>query len=239
MHEQESFDFNFWASFADIMLSFVLILVLLISVVMISLTIGKVNLDKAKASQKNIVDLVARHYEAEVSEISGVTDAYGIKLKGKTGGGKDKNDIEFYNDLDKQRITFSEWILFEKKESELKKEGKEILAVVGDVVKSRLDDIKQIQIEGHADPDGSEKDPNYNLNLASRRAIEVFIFLRDTVKISPVENVMSATSFGEYNPVQRVRKPEAYNESRFRDDNKDEPLKTKNRRIEIVLFYKR
>lgn len=239
MQDSESFDFNFWTSFADIMLSFVLILVLLISVVMISLTIGKVNLDKVKVSQKRIVDSVAQHYRVEPSPIMGVPDTYGIKLPGKTGSTENKNDIEFYNDLDKQRITFSEWILFDKRESELKKEGEKILEVVGDVIQSRLDDIKQIQIEGHADPDGSDKDPNYNLNLASQRAIKVFIFLRDTVKINPVTNLMSATSFGEYNSIQRVRNPESYSGERFKEDNKNEELKTKNRRIEIVLFYKR
>ena len=55
---------------------------------------------------------------------------------------------------------------------DLKEEGKETLRVVGREIKKNLKDIKEIQIQGHADPDPPAF-VDSNLHLAALRAIEV------------------------------------------------------------------
>ncbi|MEO7674367.1 MAG: hypothetical protein ABIU09_09870 [Pyrinomonadaceae bacterium] len=50
---------------------------------------------------------------------------------------------------------------------------------------------------------------------------------------------MSATTFGEFKSVQRGRKGTDYNLDKILSDNADETLRGFNRRIEVVLIYKR
>ena len=49
---------------------------------------------------------------------------------------------------------------------------------------------------------------------------------------------MSATSFGEYIPVRRLTDDRTYNRQKLMQDNRTRVLKAKNRRIEILLFYR-
>ncbi|MBK8809275.1 MAG: OmpA family protein [Acidobacteria bacterium] len=246
MENDSSLDFNFWTAFADLMLSLLLVLCMLLFVIIAVITLGTVNLKQVETNQMVIVKSVAERYRAEIKDLPNIKDAYGIRLPEELRKSIDEdlgfretigNDIEIYNDLDKQRITFSEWILFDSGNYELKTKGKDVLKVVGDVIKTKLDRIKQIQIEGHADTD-LPKSSN-NTQLAANRAISVFFFFKDMVGIKPEETLMSATSFGEYNSVQRVRNPDPYNKEKLDADNKDLTSKSRNRRIEIVLFYRR
>ena len=49
---------------------------------------------------------------------------------------------------------------------------------------------------------------------------------------------MSATSFGEYKPVQRLMDDSTYTPEKLMKHNSTRALKAKNRRMEILLFYR-
>ena len=108
--------------------------------------------------------------------------------------------------------------------------------LVGNKIKSNLDNIREIQIQGHADPDPPSLPSN--LHLAAWRAIEVFNFLQEQVPIDPAIHLMSATSFGEFKPVQRSIQDRFYNLDKLEMHNGTDELKAQNRRIEILLFYR-
>jgi outer membrane protein OmpA-like peptidoglycan-associated protein len=58
------------------------------------------------------------------------------------------------------------------------------------------------------------------------------------VGINPAENLMSVTSFGEYKPVQRSEDDSSYSLERLQADNSTAELKGRNRRVEVLLFYR-
>ena len=145
-----------------------------------------------------------------------------------------KADITIINKLDRQTITFSDKILFDSGSSRLKQAGYQALAAVGPVIKDNIENISEIQIQGHADIDYTDE---FNLGLSANRAISVYMFLQHTVGIDPAEHLMSATSFGKYKPVGRDVISD-FNLEQLKQANATEELKARNRRIEIVLFYK-
>ena len=154
---------------------------------------------------------------------------------------EDDGDTEILirNEATLQRYSFSDRILFRRNKYDLNEEGKRTLRIVGREIKKNLKDIKEIQIQGHADPDRPAEDYFFNLDLAASRAIEVYKFLQRSIRIDPARHLMSATSFGEYKPVQRSTDDSTYNSGqKLMQDNKAlDALKAKNRRIEILLFY--
>jgi len=138
-------------------------------------------------------------------------------------------EIQIIPDGNLQRITFSDYILFDSGEAVLKKRGKEILRQVGRTFlqyrhimqKGKQKELyKEIHLDGHTDnvPINTEQFPS-NWELSSARAMAVVRFFHDVTHIPP--NLLSATGYGEYQPV-------ALN---------TEMDKHKNRRIEIVLVY--
>ena len=111
-------------------------------------------------------------------------------------------------------------ILFASGEAGVKKEGLAVLKRVVDILKT-VDD-KNIRIEGHTDnvPITSRLARIYptNWELAAARAINVARYLQEQ-GIDPV--ILSATAFGEYQPVADNATPEG---------------RAKNRRIAIILL---
>jgi chemotaxis protein MotB len=111
-------------------------------------------------------------------------------------------------------------ILFASGEANVKKEGLAVLKRVVDILKT-VDD-KNIRIEGHTDnvPITSRLARIYptNWELAAARAINVARYLQEQ-GIDPV--ILSATAFGEYQPVADNATPEG---------------RAKNRRIAIILL---
>lgn len=143
-------------------------------------------------------------------------------------------DINIIDKLDRQTITFSDKLLFDSGKSDLKPGGLDVLNAVGSVIKSNFQYISEIQIQGHADIVNTD---DFNLRLASERAISVYKFVQTNVGIDPAEHLMSITSFGKYKPIGREAgdKFDKYDLSKA---NSTYTLRAKNRRIEIVLFYK-
>ncbi len=230
MEERTILDFNFWPSFADLMLALVLILVLVLFVVVAVITVGTVNLGEVQRNQKNMIEAIARSYGTEPSMLD--KEVFGISSQHNGA-----YDIEIRNEPTLQRITFSDRILFSPDDYQINPQGQAVLKTVGDTLKQQLSMIEQIQIQGHADTNPTRF--KSNVYLASWRAIEVFKFLQDTIGIDPAEHLMSATSFGEFYPVQRAQKTSKYNRTQLIEDNSTAELKSKNRRIELLLFYKR
>lgn len=230
MEERTILDFNFWPSFADLMLALVLILVLVLFVVVAVITVGTVNLGEVQRNQKNMIEAIARSYGTEPSMLD--KEVFGISSQ-RNGA----YDIEIRNEPTLQRITFSDRILFSPDDFQINPQGQAVLKTVGDTLKQQLSMIEQIQIQGHADTNPTRF--KSNVYLASWRAIEVFKFLQGTIGIDPAEHLMSATSFGEFYPVQRAQKTGKYSRTQLVEDNSTVELKSKNRRIELLLFYKR
>ncbi|MBI1923912.1 OmpA family protein [Candidatus Poribacteria bacterium] len=178
--------------------------------------------------------------------VRAIADGYGVEPKEKgpdlfvipipLGGGR-SSEITILNEPTLQRLSFKDRILFPSDRYKLSETGKETLRIVGREINRQLPIIREIQIQGHADTDITYKFPS-NLHLAALRAIEVFNFLQNPVGIDPAEHLMSATSFGEFKPVQRSNDDSTYNRSKLRQHNLSDALKDQNRRIEILLFYR-
>ena len=76
MEEQTNLDFNFWPSFADLMLAFVLILVLVMFVFVAVVSVGTVNLSEVQKNQKNMIEAIGKSYGVEPIALG--KDAFGI-----------------------------------------------------------------------------------------------------------------------------------------------------------------
>lgn len=231
MQDEELLSFNFWPSFADMMLALVLVLCLVLFLVSATIAIGTVNLREVETNQVNLVKAIASDYRVEPRQLS--TTAYGIYFQDHR-----EADIEIHNDLNLQRITFSDKVLFEPDHTEIKPEGEQVLRVVALKLKDQLPLIREIQIQGHADTIPSKRYAS-NVELAANRAIAVFEFLKDNVGIQPAEHLMSVTSFGEYQSVQRSGQDQPYTLDQLLADNVRDELRRRNRRIELVLIYRR
>ncbi|HZE72489.1 MAG TPA: OmpA family protein [Pyrinomonadaceae bacterium] len=230
IQDEELLTFNFWPSFADMMLALVLVLCLVLFLISATIAVGTVNLREVETNQMSLVKAIALDYKVVPRKLSDTT--YGISFRGQT-----EPDIEIHNDLNLQRITFSDRVLFEPDHTEIKPEGEEVLRIVGRKLREQLQLIREIQIQGHADTVPSKRYAS-NVELAANRAIAVFEFLRNKVGIQPAEHLMSVTSFGEYKSVQR-NEDKSYSQDKLLADNLNDELKRRNRRIELVLIYRR
>jgi len=122
---------------------------------------------------------------------------------------------------DRLTMTMVDKIIFPSGSAVISKEGKKVLDKVVSILKDVKD--KRIQIEGHTDnvkivSELKNRFPT-NWELSTARATEVVRYLQEKGGLSP--NLLSATGYGEYQPVA----PNDSDEGRH-----------KNRRIEIVLL---
>jgi len=251
--EDNTLDFNFWPSFSDLMLTLVLILVIVVFAVIAAFSIGETeppppepphgggdDLPGVEEKQEALIKAIAAAYDVQWEDIYKWEDKeskinfFEIPIYLENG---DYTKIQIQNEATLQRYSFSDRILFEPDRYDLKEEGKDTLWEVGYEIEKNLKDIKEIQIQGHADPDPPAYVPS-NLHLAALRAIEVYKFLQRNIRIDPARHLMSATSFGEYKPVQRSTDDRTYNRQKLRLHNETRWLKAENRRIEILLFYR-
>ena len=231
MDSENSFDFNVWTSFADLMLALVLVLCLLLFLVTVAISLGTVNLKEVEINQQKMVESIAQRFNAVPEKLPG--GDFGISTVHNS-----VNDIRIHDDLNSQTITFRDKLLFRPDETTVNQSGQTVLDTVGATVKAQLPMIKEIQIQGHADTMRSAKFHS-NAELAAMRAIAVFEYLQNKVGIDPASNLMSATTFGEFKSVQRNSESANYGLNRLMMDNVNETLRGLNRRIEVVLIYRR
>jgi flagellar motor protein MotB len=239
--EEDIFSFNFWPSFADLMLSVVLILIIVIFVIYSVLSAGSVNLRHVEERQHTMIDELATSYGTTAKELA-------TKANGKTAKDSKTKFYAIYIDRDTipdvvvrneptlQRFSFGSHILFAKNGTELTDSGQQVLRSLGASLKKQLPLIREIQIQGHADPD-TTRSYRSNLDLAALRAIEVYRFFQNAIGIDPAQHLMSATSFGEFKPVQRSD-DDTYSFKKLNAHNFTEAQKSQNRRIELLLFYR-
>lgn len=253
--ENNTLDFNFWPSFSDLMLTLVLILVIVVFAVIAAFSIGtddlrselkktKKEMAKVEKEQKEIAEAITKVKGKQEAMIQAIAEAYGtdyeevesdsFKIRLEDDG---NTEILIRNEATLQRYSFSDRILFKPDKYDLNEKGRKTLLIVGREIKNNLKNISEIQIQGHADPDRPAYVPS-NLHLGALRAIEVYKFLQKTIGIDPARHLMSATSFGEYKPVQRSVQDSKYTPERLRIHNLNKALKAKNRRMEILLFYR-
>ena len=151
--EENVLDFNFWPSFADLMLVLVLILVIVFVVGAVISAMppdsnGTVPLAHVEERQEAMIDKIANVYGVEPEPKK---DHFKIPIMLEDGG---RTAISIQNEPTLQRFSFRDRILFEPDEYELKDDGQKTLQIVGRQIKSYLDlgFIREIQIQGHADP---------------------------------------------------------------------------------------
>lgn len=190
---------------------------------------GNLDLHKVRNNQISIIDEIAKRYGTVATQKT--ENTYMISIDHN-----DRDDIVIQNEITSQVFTFGNHILFDMDKVELKRDGREILKNIGNIFRGKLDFVREIQIQGHADPQSSKRYAS-NLQLAANRAITVFNLFQNEIGIDPTQNMMSATSFGQYMPVQRTYYDRDYNHSQLTADNNTPEKRTRNRRIEIVLFY--
>ena len=262
--EDNTLDFNFWPSFSDLMLTLVLILVIVVFAVIAAFSIGTDDLRaklqeaekemaKVEKEQKEIAEALAKVEEKQETLIEAIAAAYNVQWEdidkwedkeSKTNffeipiylENGEYTEIHIQNEQKLQRYSFSDRILFEPDRYDLNEKGKKTLQIVGREIENNLKNISEIQIQGHADPDRPAYVPS-NLHLGALRAIEVYKFLQNRIQIDPARHLMSATSFGEYKPVQRSVQDSKYTSEKLKRHNSTKALKTKNRRMEILLIY--
>ena len=123
----------------------------------------------------------------------------------------------------KLKVNMLDEILFASGKTTIKPQGVKLLDRVGKI----LLNVKEgaISIEGHTDnvPIGPELRKKYptNWDLSAARATTVARYLQEKIGIDP--GVLSATGYGEYQPIA---------------SNETKEGKARNRRIEIVLIPK-
>lgn len=263
--DDNTLDFNFWPSFSDLMLTLVLILVIVVFAVIAAFSTGtddlrseikkfKKEIAKVEKEQKEIAEAITKVKEKQEEIIQAIAEVYNVKWEDveKRKDVVSKTDffvipiyfkdgsyteIQIQNEPKLQRYSFSDRILFEPDRYDLNENGKKTLRTVGGEIKNKLPHIEEIQIQGHADPDRPAYVPT-NLHLGALRAIEVYKFLQTRIRIDPARYLMSATSFGEYKPVQRSVQDSKYTPEKLKRHNSSKALKAKNRRMEILLFYR-
>lgn len=232
--KDDGLDFNFWPSFTDLMLT--------ITIIMAALLVIKFGVSASEAKQKQ---------ESKIALITEIKNQLKSKYKESYRESKESDNtliiangnekiVMITSETDYQQISFYEKILFDKSQYSIKNSGREVLQIVGDVIKLKSNKIKLVQIEGHTDSNEIKLD-NYpktmgNIVLGSRRAVDVYQFFKDQVGIDPSVLPMSATSFGEYAPPSRKLDSDYNREALFKA-NSSEELRASNRRIELKLFF--
>lgn len=133
-----------------------------------------------------------------------------------------QKDLHLLEDGNLQRITFADQVLFESGKAELIASGQVVLAEVGAVLKRRSKMFERLQVEGHTDDQKLSTDSPFasNWQLSSARATSVVLFLEQVCGLEP--GLLSATGYGEFQPV---------------DLSSTEEARRRNRRVELVIVY--
>jgi chemotaxis protein MotB len=150
--------------------------------------------------------------EEEMDKVAGTYHALSDSLEPEIKSGQ----IEVTQDRDRIKLRAADATFFDSGKSELKADGKKILAKVAASVKDRPDSA--IRVEGHTDnvPIKSGRFPS-NWDLSVARAMTVAKFL-SSAGVSA--DRLGAAGYGEHRPIA---------------SNADAQGRAKNRRIEIVL----
>ena len=227
MNDEQALDFNFWPSFADMMLAIVFVLVLVIALFATALTFT-IDTETIRERQEAVLMQILQDSDGTLNTM----DASTVRISQQ-----DSELMTIKTDIQLQRISFSDNVLFETDRFDLTKRGQRVLGIVGNAVKGQIDNLSQIDIEGHTDTWLTRNYSKGNLELGAFRAMAVFEFLNDSVGIDPRHSLMSAISYGEYKPVGRVE-DSTFGADRLNAANDTQAERASNRRVELVLRYR-
>lgn len=230
IYSSDALGTGFWPAFADNMLALVFVLVLVIFLVAASMQAGNIGVAEILERQRQVAKGIAEEYDGNLYQGEGPNS-----LKICSNG---DCPIAVSNDIQLQRITFSDRILFPTGQRELSEQGRAVLADVARVIAANLDNIYKIQIEGHTDTVPAPQYRDGNLELGALRAIAVYRFLTTEAGIDPADHLVSATTFGEYSPINRTDTT-SFGSVMLQEANENEKVRRRNRRVELLLFYKR
>ncbi|WP_449244664.1 OmpA/MotB family protein [Desulfobacca acetoxidans] len=172
------YSMNFWPSWADFLLTVLLMLILYVFVQFVSFSSATIDeLVNVRKAQEEMEQKIKHEFRNDYLNL-----------------------IKILRDANLQRITFSDRILFDLARAELKTEGKEVLGRLGNILRENPY-YKKIQVEGHTDdlplhPGGPFPS---NWELSSARATSVVRFLQESSNIAP--NLLSASGYSEYQAV--------------------------------------
>lgn len=224
--DSDAYIVNFWPAFSDVMLAIVLVLALVMGLVLSRLVdIGEIERIQNEVAENRIFEQHGLQMTPRQGEVEWLRDG--------------QPAIRFVRDPNNpllQRITFSDFVLFDSDDFSLKPEGRSVLLILGQGLRQHSSDILEIQIRGHADSLRSFRFRD-NLELASQRANEVFRAFHAAGTLDPLTQVISATSFGEWVPTDRTL-DRPYSHAELDRDNADEIKRRRNRRIEMLVFYR-
>ena len=248
---------NAWPSFADLMLSVVLVLVTILVAAVVFITTGP-DYRTVEASQLAIREAMAEATEAKFEEGEGrgvydmtICTKKPMDVEADSSESCEEDELETLIQVTDepliQKITFRGQLLFASAQANLTDHGEYLVEQIGTSIVSQLSNVREVQILGHADTSydktkfltddmgtSEEKGRRFNLGLASDRALAVFDLLEE-VGVDPVAKLMSAASYGSYRPVTRRDGP--YSEAQLRAANVSEPQRARNRRIELWLHF--
>ncbi|MEW5683952.1 MAG: OmpA family protein [Pseudomonadota bacterium] len=146
-------------------------------------------------------------------------------------------DLRILDNPQFQTFVFNEGILFRPNEDRLNAKGVQVLSLVRRALGRQGSDIVEIQILGHTDTQGGEV---RNFELGSARALAVFNLLTrpGSDRIDPLSTLMSVTTYGYFDPVQRRNQPE-FSSRALHEANATAAARTLNRRIELNVFFRK
>ena len=177
--------------------------------------------NKSLADENTVLKESATKLEKKSKEVEATSNTYKELLQ-EMKGEIAKGQITITELKGKLTMDVVDKILFDSGEAQVKEEGLEVLKRVVDILKTVKD--KNIRIEGHTDnvkiAGRLAKRYPTNWELSDARAINVTKYLQQQ-GINP--QVLSATAFGEYQPIADNSTPEG---------------RAKNRRIAIILLPK-
>ena len=160
---------------------------------------------------------VSREKEEEIARVRATHDEM-LKAMQKE---VEQGQVKITQLADRLSLNIVDKILFPSGEDQISEQGKEVLKRVGAVLKQAKD--KTIRIEGHTDnvPIAKPLKTRFasNWELSTARATNVVRFLQDEAGIDA--NSLEAVGLGEYHPLASNKAPAG---------------RSKNRRIEIILF---
>lgn len=197
------------------------------------------SLAQIKQKQLDLIDSIAVIYGIEKKGLATLDKDAAVAKYSVFTGLEGESAIAFENFATIQRITFGESLLFPSGSAVLIQNGHDIISNVGRVISENAEYLSEIQIQGHADTVIPRYFNGSNLELASARATSVFYFLRDSIGVNPAKILVSIVSFGEYKPVARNNDDRNWNWNRILEENALEEQRSRNRRIEIVLHYRK
>jgi len=180
-----------WPSFTDMIIGLFMFVILTFIILLMQSFFSSASLSETteilRQKNKEIEDL--RSYAApirqSIQELQTALGAGNLNYTGKEG-----------------TISIGEAVLFDFDDDKLKPEGRNTLRDVGEKLKRFLEDPEHsnlsVVIEGHTDKTGQD---DYNMKLGADRALSVYDFLTQQVRINPEEYDISISSQGEHHPI--------------------------------------